>query len=490
MMGDISDVGNVGRRSDEAPPHDTGNATRDARLVSGTFDAAVGTPQTPQGRPAGHHGETVVDLAGPVLGWPCANCGRPVPQPSGGTRLLRYCQDNDGVCARAAHERTERGGAAGGLTGDVARAWQLVERIEHAAEQLAGSLSSELGVAGVERRIAQAKAEAANCVAAAQEEREAAERQAEAAWREAASARARAEAATREAAEATGRAERAEAAQAEADKACAEAKETAERERAGRIAADSERDRVAGRESELLSALQTARDELVDLHSRLAEAESALETRGVEAETAKRSAEDVRKALKGAQSQLDRLAEEREGLQERLHEQEQQTWNLSRSLMELQGVVSTLTAERDAARAEADRARRRVDELTAAGASGRQAAAMPGAAGTGPQPMPGVQPVSGVQPMPGVQPMSGPQPPHPPALGRQGDGPALPGTGWSGEDPLFGGPGAPGGGHDRPDGVNGFSGRDGGVAGGMGDRRVSGPDQPDWRSPRDPRSGP
>ncbi|MGH3242074.1 MAG: chromosome segregation ATPase, partial [Spirillospora sp.] len=41
----------------------------------------------------------VARLGDPVTVWPCANCGRPVPQPVGAVRAVRYCQDNDGACA-------------------------------------------------------------------------------------------------------------------------------------------------------------------------------------------------------------------------------------------------------------------------------------------------------------------------------------------------------------------------------------------------------
>lgn len=440
MMGEASGAGSTDRRPGEGEHHDT-------RLVPGRLDAGSVQAPAARGLTVGRPDDTVIDLVNPVLGGSCANCGRPVPQPGGDNRLVRYCQDTDGACARAAHDRAERGGAAPGLTGDVARAWQLVERMERMAGTLADSLTCELGVAGVERRVARANAEAATCVAVAQEEREAAERKADTAWREASSARARAEAASRDAAEARARAERAEDARAAAEQACADARASADRERAGRLAADSERDRVASREGELLAALEAARAELVELHSRLAQTEAALETRQVEADTARQSADDIRQAMRGGQAQLQRAIDERGEALTTLREQEQQTWNLSRSITELQNVVSTLTAERDAARAEAERARRRVDDLTAADAATPPAVARP--------------PRS---PGPPVSPGSSPVPPPP----RAGDGSARSSAGWNQDDPLFGLPGP------RPDGP-GAAGRPNGHGAMTGPDESTGP---------------
>ncbi|RFU40430.1 chromosome segregation ATPase, partial [Actinomadura logoneensis] len=111
-------------------------------------------------------------MGDPVTVWPCANCGRPVPQPVGAVRAIRYCQDNDGACVREARERRERGRDASGLTGQVAATWEMVERLENAADALAGSLAAELSVAGVERRVAEVRAEAARELSVAQSERD------------------------------------------------------------------------------------------------------------------------------------------------------------------------------------------------------------------------------------------------------------------------------------------------------------------------------
>ncbi|MBW8485603.1 hypothetical protein [Actinomadura parmotrematis] len=306
----------------------------------------------------------MTDDDGEAAVWPCVTCGRPVAQPVPGSRTVRYCQDDGGACESAGRERLARDRDSPGLTGQVAWAWEMVERLEQAAGLLAGSLSGELSVAGVERRVAETRAEAAAQVAAAQQDREAVRREAEAAWAEASSARARVTAAEHDAF-----ASRREAEEAAADRdalraECQDARRALEAESASRLAAESDRDRVAGREQELLSALEAARGELVALHSRLSEAETLVEGQRVEAAAAQRTAEDLREAVRDAESARGRAVADRDQIQARLHECEQQTWTLGRTVEELRAAVTALTAERDAARGEADRARRRVDALT------------------------------------------------------------------------------------------------------------------------------
>lgn len=104
---------------------------------------------------------------------PCAYCGRPVPQPVGLHRPLRYCQDTDGGCERGAADKRERDRFAPGLTGQVADLWDLVERLEEAAGLLARSLSTQLSASGAEHRIAEIQARAAAEVEAAAREKEA-----------------------------------------------------------------------------------------------------------------------------------------------------------------------------------------------------------------------------------------------------------------------------------------------------------------------------
>lgn len=340
-----------------------------------TREPVAAAPAVPQAVPhavaPGGDGTTEDDRTGiarlgdPVAVWPCAGCGRPVPQPVRGARTVRYCQDNEGECERAARESRERGLDAPGLTGHVAWTWEMVERLEGAADRLAGSLLSELSVAGVERRVADARAEAAGHVAVAQRERDASERRAETAWRETSTARTRAEAAEQEAASI-----RAEAGRLAAELDAARRERQDENDRsdaaiAARLAAERERDRVASREGELLASLESAHAELVSLHGRLSEAETLAEEQRVEVGAAKRSADDLRSAVRDAEAKRGQAVADRDQIQARAREFEQHNWQLSRTADELRGAVKALTAERDAARAEADRARRRVDALTA-----------------------------------------------------------------------------------------------------------------------------
>ncbi|NDU71567.1 chromosome segregation ATPase, partial [Actinomadura sp. DSM 109109] len=307
----------------------------------------------------------IARLGDPVAVWPCAGCGRPVPQPVRGARTVRYCQDGDGACERAARESRERGLESPGLTGQVAWTWEVVDRLEGLADRLAGSLMSELSVAGVERRLAEVRAEAAGHVAIAQRERDASQRQAEAAWRETAAARARAEAAEQEAAAARAEAERLAAERDAARRDGLEARDDAGAATAGRLAAELERDRLASREGELLASLESARAELVALHGRLSESETLVEGQRVEAAAATRTAEDLRAAVRDAEAKRGQAVADRDQIQARASELERHNWQLARAADELHAAVRALTAERDAARAEADRARRRVDALTA-----------------------------------------------------------------------------------------------------------------------------
>lgn len=244
-------------------------------------------------------------------------------------------------CEAAARDRRE----APGLTGQVAWAWEMVERLESAADRLAVSLAGELSVAGVERRVADARARAAEQVAVAQRERAASQEQAETAWREAASARNRAETAERDAASALADARRARDEREEARREAAEAKERAERASAARLAAERERDHVTGREGELLAALEAARRELVTLHARLSEAGTLLEGQKIEATAARRAAEDLRAAVRDAETKRGQAVADRDQMQARTHDLEQHNRRLSRALEDHR---AALTADRDA----------------------------------------------------------------------------------------------------------------------------------------------
>ncbi|MFC5747785.1 hypothetical protein [Actinomadura rugatobispora] len=294
---------------------------------------------------------------------PCATCGRPVQQPLDGSHAVRYCQDNGGACSDEAQRWRERGHDPSSLTGQVAWVGEMVDRLQTMTERLAGSLSSELSVAGVERQVSSARAEAAMQVAIAQEERDASQRHVETAWRETNSARARAENAERDAAAARAEAEKAVADRDAAVREAVQAKESAEQAGAARLAAESERDHVRGREGELLAALENARSELVSLHARLSESETIVEGQRIEAAAAHRASEDLRSQIREAETKRGHAVADRDQMQARLHEFEQHNWQLSHTVDELRAAVSALTGERDAARAEAERARRRVDAL-------------------------------------------------------------------------------------------------------------------------------
>lgn len=485
-----------------------------------------GTGTGIQGNAAGvgpRPAETVIARLGePVTVWPCANCGRPVPQPMGTVRAVRYCQDNDGACAREARDRRERGRDAPGLTGQVASTWEMVERLEKAADVLADSLTSELSVAGVERRVSEVRAEAARELAIAQTERDASQRKAEEAWQEAASSRQRAGAAEKDAAGAREETKLATAKRDAAQQAWEEAHQIAQQSVTAKLAAESERDRIAARETELLAALETARAELVTLHSKLAESEGAVESQRVESAVAKQGAEDLRNAMRdteaqrqramqaaskaeaerttalrsqseaeaevvraiaradeaakerdAAQAQAQQAVAEREEMATKINDQSVQLRQLSQSVAEQQAALTALADERDAARAEADRARRQIDHFThntlssnippggrmpgagaqqqnpgvpqgpppIGGPNGPNGQSGPGGVPNGTGPIPSTGPAqTGGTPMPGRPPLVGP--PHagggnpmqggnpPPANGR-------PVNGNDREDPLF-----------------------------------------------------
>ncbi len=62
---------------------------------------------------------------------PCAHCGRSVPQRSSAGRPFRYCRDNDGECQRASRNMRMRHRSSPGLAGQVARTWEVVDRLDH-----------------------------------------------------------------------------------------------------------------------------------------------------------------------------------------------------------------------------------------------------------------------------------------------------------------------------------------------------------------------
>src|SRR6185369_396803 len=90
---------------------------------------------------------------------PCAYCGRPVPQRSAAGRPFRYCRDNDGECQRNARNARMRQRTSPGLTGQVARAFEIAERLDQALTDLVEALHAEVSTTGIERRVAEARAE-------------------------------------------------------------------------------------------------------------------------------------------------------------------------------------------------------------------------------------------------------------------------------------------------------------------------------------------
>src|SRR3982750_4394394 len=121
--------------------------------------------------------ETVTDT--PDETRPCAHCGRPVPQRNAAGRPFRYCRDNDGECQRASRNVRMRHRAAPGLAGQVARTWEAVDRLDQLVGTLREALPPELTPAGVERQVAEVRAETARAVAAAHSDRDDSRRDAE-----------------------------------------------------------------------------------------------------------------------------------------------------------------------------------------------------------------------------------------------------------------------------------------------------------------------
>jgi hypothetical protein len=70
---------------------------------------------------------------------PCAYCGRPVSQRASAGRPFRYCRDNDDQCLRAARNARMRQRNAPGLAGQVAQAFEVVDRLDKVVETLTSS---------------------------------------------------------------------------------------------------------------------------------------------------------------------------------------------------------------------------------------------------------------------------------------------------------------------------------------------------------------
>src|SRR5690348_7418581 len=90
---------------------------------------------------------------------PCVYCGRPVPQRVAAARPSRYSRDNDHACLRAARNARLRQRNSPGLAGQVAQAYEIVERLDRAVEGLTDALHDQLSPEGVDRQLAVLRAE-------------------------------------------------------------------------------------------------------------------------------------------------------------------------------------------------------------------------------------------------------------------------------------------------------------------------------------------
>jgi hypothetical protein len=294
---------------------------------------------------------------------PCAYCGRVVTQPGESAPAVRYCPDNEGACARAAAARRRRDQDTPGIAGHVARTWDMVERLEDVAELLAMSLTGGLSVAGVERRIAEVRAEAATGIALAQQDREAARLEAEQVLAHMGAVRDRAQ---RAEAEAAGLTAQLEAARAERDMARdigTQATRTAEAANAAITAVRDERDCLTHRIAELTSALDVVRDEVARHRAEAVEAVEAVEAK--EAQKRSMAIEETRSKLRAAESELDKMRTTAEVAQNARAAAEQASAEADRQALEARSHAEEVSAERDATAAQLESCR---EELEAAGA--------------------------------------------------------------------------------------------------------------------------
>jgi hypothetical protein len=323
---------------------------------------------------AGPEGESDDPLAPPISyppaleTRPCAYCGRPVPQAGESSPPVRFCTDNDGACAGAAADRRRRDQDSPGLGGQVARTWDMVERLEDVAELLAMSMTGALSVAGVERRMADAQAEAAAALARAHREREATRQEAEQALGRLGAAREEAQRATAAVAELTAQLESAHAERDTARDIGTQATRAAEAANTAIAAVRDERDRLTRRVAELTAALDMARDELA---RRRADAK--------EAQKRSMAIEETRTRLRSVESDLDKMRTTAEVAQNARAAAEQACAEADRQALEARAHADEMSAERDAMAAERDTlAAERVElatkyeEATAALTSSRQ----------------------------------------------------------------------------------------------------------------------
>jgi hypothetical protein len=274
---------------------------------------------------------------------PCAYCGRPVVQAGEPSPAVRFCADNGGACAAAAAERRRRDQDSPGLAGQVARTWDMVERLEDVAELLAMSMTGSLSVAGVERRMAEAQAEAAAALARAHREREAARQEAEQALALLGSAREDAQRAEAAVAELTAQLDSAHAERDTARDIGTQATRAAEAANTAIAAVREERDRLTRRVAELTAALDMARDELA---RRRADAK--------EAQKRSMTIEETRTRLRSVESELDKMRTAAELAQNARAAAEQACAEADRQALEARAHADEMSAERDAMAAERD----------------------------------------------------------------------------------------------------------------------------------------
>jgi len=276
---------------------------------------------------------------------PCVHCGRPVPQRGGAGRPFRYCRDNDGACLRAARNSRMRERSSPGLAGQVARTWELVERLELTAGTLADALHAELSPAGVERQTAAVRAEAAVQIAAAHTERDEARQEAQAAGVEAAARREETAAAALRGAELEQALTRAEAV---AQQATAERAEAV----AGREAANTRAARAEG----LREQAEQERDRLTDELAGVRRAhEVQLRELTADRDGLRERVAELTRELDSSRVRADEAAQERDLLAGELAQARELTGTLQRDADRYRWQAQTVQAELDRARTEVER---------------------------------------------------------------------------------------------------------------------------------------
>lgn len=270
---------------------------------------------------------------------PCAYCGRAIPQPGDSSPAVRYCPDNGGACAQAAAERRRRDQDTPGLAGQVARTWDMVERLEDVAELLAISLTGGLSVVGIDRRLAEARAEAATSLADAHRERETARLESEQAFAQLGGVRDQLRRAEARVVELTAQLESARIERDTARDIGDQATRTAEAANTAVTALREERDRLMGRVVELTSALDLARGELADAK---------------EAQRRSMALEETRTQLRATESELDKMRTTAEIAQKARAAAEQACAEADRQALEARAHAEEMSGERDEIIAERD----------------------------------------------------------------------------------------------------------------------------------------